>query len=150
VNLEQDLQVAGDRLALIDCFRELLKNADRWVDAGGNPRQLALSATRANKAALPHDLDLALRYARIEFKDNGPGVQYEAKEEVFKPFVTHHAKGLGLGLALIYRKIRAHGGAISEKGVPGEGACFQILLPLVNKPNPKGLEFPYAKASNRR
>jgi signal transduction histidine kinase len=66
----------------------------------------------------------------IHFKDNGLGIKIENKEKIFDAFVSTRNHGTGLGLALVRRIIEGHGGAVSEIGIPSEGADFEIYLPL--------------------
>ncbi len=69
---------------------------------------------------------------RITFQDNGPGVSEKNLSKVFDPFFTTKdvGKGTGLGLSLCYGIIKEHGGVISVRSKPGEGATFVIELPL--------------------
>jgi len=67
----------------------------------------------------------------IVLSDTGPGIPVEIQDSLFEPFVTHgKARGTGLGLAITQKTIRDHGGDISVKSVPGQGATFTIRLPL--------------------
>ena len=68
---------------------------------------------------------------RIVFKDNGPGIAEQNLSKVFDPFFTTKdvGKGTGLGLSLCYGIIKEHGGNISVRSKPGEGASFVIELP---------------------
>jgi two-component system, NtrC family, sensor kinase len=68
----------------------------------------------------------------IEFQDNGPGIKTEHLARIFDPFFTTKpvGKGTGLGLSLCYGLIREHGGDISARSEPGEGATFAIELPV--------------------
>ena len=70
--------------------------------------------------------------ARVIFEDNGPGIPEANLSKVFDPFFTTKevGKGTGLGLSLCYGIIKEHGGAISVRSKPGEGATFVIELPL--------------------
>jgi signal transduction histidine kinase len=68
--------------------------------------------------------------ARIEIEDNGPGVSEVVAKDLFEPFVTTKAGGMGLGLALSRELIGAHGGTIEwEPMGPEGGARFIIELP---------------------
>jgi two-component system, NtrC family, sensor kinase len=71
---------------------------------------------------------------RITFQDDGPGISEKHLSKVFDPFFTTKevGKGTGLGLSLCYGMIKEHGGAISVRSRPGEGATFVIELPLAN------------------
>lgn len=72
------------------------------------------------------------RYVTIVVRDNGPGVSPELHEKIFQPFFTTKptGEGTGLGLSLSYDIIKAHGGELTLKSEPGEGAVFTILLPV--------------------
>lgn len=65
----------------------------------------------------------------IEVEDNGPGVPPEHVEAIFmEGFSTKPGKHRGIGLALVCRLCREHGGAITlEEGELG-GACFTVVL----------------------
>jgi two-component system NtrC family sensor kinase len=71
---------------------------------------------------------------RITFQDNGPGIAEKDLSKVFDPFFTTKevGKGTGLGLSLCYGMIKEHGGSISARSKPGEGAMFVIELPLAS------------------
>ncbi len=70
--------------------------------------------------------------ARVTFQDNGPGIPESNLSKVFDPFFTTKevGKGTGLGLSLCYGIIHEHGGVISARSKPGEGATFIVELPL--------------------
>ena len=69
---------------------------------------------------------------RLEFEDSGPGISAEVAMRIFDPFFTTKevGKGTGLGLSLSHGIIERHGGRIQIVSGPGEGAIFQIELPL--------------------
>ena len=69
---------------------------------------------------------------RVVFQDNGPGIAEENLSKVFDPFFTTKevGKGTGLGLSLCYGIIREHGGTITVRSKPGQGAQFAVELPL--------------------
>ena len=75
--------------------------------------------------------------ARVIFEDSGPGIPEQNLLKVFDPFFTTKdvGKGTGLGLSLCYGIIREHGGTITVRSKPGEGATFVIELPLVMNPD---------------
>ena len=64
--------------------------------------------------------------------DNGEGIPPENVAKIFDPFFTtkSEGKGVGLGLAVSYGIIQAHGGDIEVKSAAGAGATFTVSLPL--------------------
>ena len=64
--------------------------------------------------------------------DNGEGIAPENLAKIFDPFFTtkSEGKGVGLGLAVSYGIIQAHGGDIEVKSQLGEGTTFTVSLPL--------------------
>ena len=62
--------------------------------------------------------------------DTGPGVSEEELSRIFEPLYTTKANGHGLGLALTYQFIQAHGGNIRAACAPGGGLSITIALPL--------------------
>jgi PAS domain S-box-containing protein len=70
-------------------------------------------------------------YVRLEISDTGCGMTPEMQGKVFDPFFTTKGAGRGFGLAFVEGIIRAHGGAISVRGGPGQGTTFQVLLPCM-------------------
>jgi len=68
---------------------------------------------------------------RIVFNDDGPGISEQNLSKVFDPFFTTKdvGKGTGLGLSLCYGIIKEHGGNITVRSKPGDGASFIIELP---------------------
>jgi two-component system NtrC family sensor kinase len=64
--------------------------------------------------------------------DNGEGIPPENVARIFDPFFTtkSEGKGVGLGLAVSYGIIQAHGGDIEVKSEAGAGATFTVSLPL--------------------
>ncbi len=72
----------------------------------------------------------------LTVSDNGEGIPPENLTKVFDPFFTtkSEGKGVGLGLAVSYGIIQAHGGDIEIKSIPGEGATFLVSLPLEQAP----------------
>jgi len=68
----------------------------------------------------------------IKIKDNGTGMNAEAKKRVFEPFFTTKdvGEGTGLGMSIAYNAIRKHNGIISVSSVEGEGTEFLLQIPI--------------------
>lgn len=110
--------VLGDPRRLERVVGNLVENADRH---GGGVRDLQLREA-------PGAVELVV-------DDAGPGVPQEIRSDVFERFSRGpHARssvdGAGLGLALVARHVRRHGGDVRVEDRPGGGARFVVTLPL--------------------
>ena len=65
----------------------------------------------------------------LRVRDNGPGMDPEARERAFQPFHTSKSGGTGLGLSIVRKLVEAHGGAIELHTSDGAGTEFVVLLP---------------------
>ncbi|MBV9489231.1 MAG: CHASE3 domain-containing protein [Verrucomicrobia bacterium] len=117
------VQVDGDPDRLIQLFGNLLVNAIKFTDRGG---QVNVSVRPANDG-----------YAEVAVSDTGRGVSAENLPKLFEPFFladnssTRREKGLGLGLAIVRLLTEAHGGSVTAvSGGPGKGTTFTVRLPL--------------------
>jgi K+-sensing histidine kinase KdpD len=66
----------------------------------------------------------------IRATDNGPGIPAEIADRIFESFVTSGKKnGTGLGLAMVRKIAREHGGSITAKSKDGKGSTFELRFP---------------------
>ena len=75
----------------------------------------------------------------LSIADTGCGIPQDQIKRIFEPFFTTKKKGSGLGLMIVQRIIRAHGGRIDLESRVGQGTTFRIWLPLQERP-PRLLE----------
>lgn len=66
----------------------------------------------------------------VSIGDTGGGISQEQLSRIFEPFYTTKEKGTGLGLMIVQRIIRDHGGTIEVESHTGRGTTFRIWLPL--------------------
>lgn len=82
----------------------------------------------------PRDLTVTVRSAeggvRVLVVDRGAGIATSDIGRVFDPFYTTRDQGMGMGLAICKNSVEAHGGRLTVKSAPGEGAAFEFTLPL--------------------
>jgi two-component system probable response regulator PhcQ len=73
---------------------------------------------------------------RLEFRDNGPGLEAEDVRSIFDPFFirTGDPQDLGINLMACYFIVHHHGGTINVQSQPGQGTAFTIELPLEPTP----------------
>jgi signal transduction histidine kinase len=65
----------------------------------------------------------------VRVEDNGPGIEPDRLETIFRPYWSSRAGGTGLGLPVTRRIVEAHHGEISVQSTHGEGTRFDIVLP---------------------
>jgi signal transduction histidine kinase len=111
-------QVRVDADKVRQVILNILRNCLEAVDVGG---QIWISVSLNTLASGPRLM--------VEISDNGKGVPQKDWENVFEPFYTTKASGIGLGLAIARKIIEQHQGAIRVKSRDGQGSCFEILFP---------------------
>lgn len=77
----------------------------------------------------------------VSVADTGGGIPQEQLNRIFEPFYTTKKKGSGLGLMIVQRIVRAHGGRIELESDVGRGTTFRIWLPSHER-RPRLLEAP--------
>ena len=73
--------------------------------------------------------NMQTRKVRIEFSDNGVGINNEDRDKLFLPHFTTKKRGTGLGLAIVNRIINDHDGTIQVQENEPKGTVFVIELP---------------------
>jgi PAS domain S-box-containing protein len=66
----------------------------------------------------------------VSIADSGCGIPHDQLNRIFEPFFTTKKKGSGLGLMIVQRIVREHGGLIKLESHVGQGTTFRIWLPL--------------------
>lgn len=124
--------VWGDPVQLQQVLMNLCLNGlDAMAHTGG------VLELRLQRVLLGHDHGLAHLqpgpYVCLSVQDTGCGMSAEIKERIFDPFFTTKpvGKGNGLGLAVVYGIVRAHGGGISVESQPGVGTTMSVYLPAL-------------------
>ena len=100
-------------------------------------QQVFLNLVNNAHDAMPDGGTITLRTYRdgsrliAEVRDTGSGIPPEIQPRVFEPFFTTKdvGKGTGLGLAVSYGIVRAHGGDLTVESRQGDGAVFRVVLP---------------------
>ncbi|HEU5489735.1 MAG TPA: HAMP domain-containing sensor histidine kinase [Gaiellaceae bacterium] len=125
--VDEGLSVEGDAVRLRQVVDNLIANA--LVHGGAS--EVAVHASRSEGAV------------HVAVSDAGPGIATEHLAGIFDAGVRldADAPGSGLGLALSRAIAEAHGGSLTARSAPGEGATFTLALPVV-------LDQPDTAASN--
>ena len=82
------------------------------------------------------------RFAYIEVRDNGSGMDDATRDKIFDPFFTTKFQGRGLGLSAVLGIVRRHDGLLRLESAPGAGTTFQVLFPAVDQPALDGQSMP--------
>ena len=69
----------------------------------------------------------------VHVADTGGGISQEKMNRIFQPYFTTKEKGTGLGLMIVQRIIREHGGRIELESNTGEGTLFRLWFPLTEQ-----------------
>ncbi|OBQ73589.1 PAS domain S-box protein [Mesorhizobium erdmanii] len=109
--------VLVDRVQIQQVLINLMRNAMEAMRESAR-RELIVSTARDDGDML------------IEVADTGPGISDEIAANLFQPFVTSKASGMGIGLSISKRIIEAHGGKIAARRNGNGGATFRLSLPI--------------------
>jgi signal transduction histidine kinase/CheY-like chemotaxis protein len=119
------IAVNADPVRLTQIFTNLLNNAIKYTPSGGH---ISIKAGIEGSTAM------------VEVKDTGIGMAPERLPHIFKMFrrtdqtTSHDQRGLGIGLSIVERLVRMHGGTITavSEGI-GMGSSFTVRLPAMLK-----------------
>ena len=124
----QPLYVDADSARLVQCVTNLLINAVKYTDSGGN---------------ITTEVRLDAGCAVISVADDGIGISTDLLPRVFDLFVQSERSldrsegGLGIGLSVVRRLVEMQDGSVTARSAgPGRGATFEIRLPLIEAPAP--------------
>ena len=119
LDLVKDIpQIQGDERFLRQMLINLLKNAKAAMEGGG----IARLATRFDDETI-----------RITVEDTGTGIPDEVLNKIFEPYFTTKIDGTGLGLTMVYKVVKGHGGDITVQSRPSLGTRFTIQLPIYRR-----------------
>ena len=113
--LDEPAQLNGDPDLLKQALMNVLRNALEAMPDGGT---------------LGVRMDRTLGQALLEIRDTGPGVPRDMRDKIFHLYYTTKPRGSGIGLAMTFRAIQLHNGAIEVDGEEGQGAVFRVRIPL--------------------
>lgn len=119
--------VLADAQSLESTIKNLFANALRYASQGKWLR-ISVQATRSQKET----------EVQVTVEDRGPGIDPGDLPHIFDPFyrgqklVGSSIPGAGLGLSLVHRHLKAHGGRVTFKTSQGKGAAFTLHLPALS------------------
>ena len=113
--MEKGLYINIDEQQIQEMFMNLLNNAKEAMPRGG---VITITTSLENKML------------RIDLKDTGEGMSEETMGKIMEPFFTTKETGTGIGLAVCYGIVKAHGGDLRFESELGKGTAATIWLPL--------------------
>ncbi len=114
---DESLRIIADGDQLREAFIRLAENARDAMPGGG---VITISATR----------DRAGPHVHFEVTDIGAGMTPTVLKKALEPMFTTKQGATGLGLALVHKIVKDHGGQIFLESDPGKGTSVHLLLPL--------------------
>ena len=119
-------QVLCDRTMIEQVLLNLARNGMQAMDRPEiTERVLHLTVGRAEGSLRGREQWLAFSVA-----DGGPGIADEVRQQLFTPFFTTKAEGMGLGLSMCRTVIEQHGGALVFEANKPQGTVFTFTLPV--------------------
>lgn len=126
-------QVLADATQLHQVLVNLCTNAFHAMEADGGVLTITLEQVVIDAAlAQLYPILQQKAYARLTVSDTGIGMDSATLERIFEPFFTTKPvdRGTGLGLSVAHGIVQAHEGVLLAQSAVGQGASFQIYLPI--------------------
>ena len=115
------LPILGDRVQLQQVILNLVMNGiEAMKDTPSENRTISIRTARVDN------------FAELSVSDRGHGIPEDKLKQVFEPFFTSKAEGMGMGLSIARTIVGAHNGQIWARNRDHGGASFRIRLPLVS------------------
>ena len=125
--------VMGDPDTLLRALLHLGVNAGDAMPEGGRVDRFHRARSSPTASVTFDDVPVPEGdYVSISVSDTGRGIPESLRDRVFAPFFTTkpEGEGTGLGLPMVSRCVRRHGGFLRVESREGAGTTFQILLPV--------------------
>lgn len=101
----------------------------------GSMKRAVLNLIKNALSAMPRGGELKLQTRNegdsvsITVSDTGTGIPEDIQGKIFEPYFTTRDTGSGLGLTVVYKVVREHGGDLHMDSVPDRGTTFRISIP---------------------
>lgn len=136
--------IEADPTQMRQLLQNLIGNALKFQPAGGTPRirieasvfrrPSVTGQTASIQRRSKEENSVGEEFCELRVKDNGIGFEEKYLDRIFAVFQRLHGRqeyeGTGVGLAVCRRIVDRHGGTITARSKPGEGATFLVTLPV--------------------
>ncbi len=139
----EDGVIFADPTEIHQVLINLCTNAASAMRGSGGVLLIRLSDSVVDDCRHPPHPDLQPgRYVCLAVSDTGHGIDPGIMDKIFDPYFTTKmtGEGTGLGLSVVQGIVRAYGGAISVKSLPGKGTTFNVFLRSMEKQMAAGTE----------
>lgn len=118
VSTHQEKEFYGDERMMYSIFQNMIENAFKYRDQSKHPSTLDITIYSDKQRT------------RLEFKDNGLGIDADLKDKVFDMFfkANEQSSGTGLGLYLVKLSVQKMGGHLHLETEKGQGSLFTIIF----------------------
>ncbi len=122
LDAQSDIIINADKDSLLNVFNNLVDNAIKY--------------NTSNQPVLNIRITQRGRQAAMHFSDNGPGIPYEYRAQIFEQFFRipqgnqHDVKGFGLGLSYVKQVMDAHQGRVQVSDNQPCGSVFTLIFPM--------------------
>lgn len=125
--------VLCDRTMVEQVLLNLARNAMQAMDTARVPDPSLVLQVR--RAAAADDAGPGKAWLEFSVADCGPGIPEEVRQQLFTPFFTTKAEGMGLGLSLCRTVVEQHGGFLAFEPNRPQGTIFRFTLPAAPRPD---------------
>lgn len=135
---DKDIRCYYDRDKIEKIFSNLLSNAIKYCPNGSLVKVEVSSSSSKDE---PKTNNLKHKFPngwiRMTVKDNGPGIEEEKLQHIFKHFYQGNVdkSGWGVGLALVRELVSLHSGEVIVDSSMGKGTVFSVFIPMISKEN---------------
>jgi PAS domain S-box-containing protein len=132
--ITSDALVLADPTQIHQVLMNLCANAKHAMRQTGGVLEVSLAEVQLDvDFAAKNPGAVASRQLKLTVADSGEGMPAEVLEKIFDPFFTTKGKeeGTGLGLAVVHGIIKSCGGFITVSSEPGQGATFNVFMPVI-------------------
>ena len=133
---DADIPIQGDSVQINQVMMNLCTNASQVMQDIGGTIEIDVRTVSLNEEDCGKYTNLSAgNHIKITVKDSGPGIAPDIIDKIFDPYFTtkEFGAGSGMGLAVVHGIVKNHDGAITVDSIPGQGATFEILFPVIDE-----------------